>query len=471
ISKSNRIFLFFFLLLSSSLILVSGAASDTLRQGEPLTDDGEGTLVSSGDVFVLGFFSPNNSSTNRYVGIWYHPNVSVTPDVVWVANRRRPISGFGGRIELSPSGDLTVLDRADNLVWTAGASGGPNATLQLLISGNLVIRGASAGDEMMWQSFEHPTDTFLPGMQVGLNATTGEPRLFTSWASLHDPAPGNYSMGIDPQGSAQLFIWEEIGGARVPRWRSGEWNGHKFIGTVMRTLNSFGFAYDGENRHFTYTPHNESLLRFVMRWDGVEQTWMQSPATRLWSAVWEQPTDECEVYDTCGAYGSCSLDGEGRPRCDCLLGFQPQSAEEWAAGNWTGGCVRRSKLACNNTSNSSGPDGFRKVDKMKLPDHAVWSRNSADEADCRDVCSEDCSCVAYAFGATDISCMVWKNDLVDIYQSTIFDYDLNIKLAASELGNKDKTTKRVALIASMSALAALLILCGFLFWKYKARQK
>ncbi|XP_042438855.1 G-type lectin S-receptor-like serine/threonine-protein kinase B120 isoform X1 [Zingiber officinale] len=465
--------LFFLLWLSSSLILVSHAASDTLRQGESLTDADGGTLVSSSDVFILGFFSPDNTSTNRYVGIWYHPNVSVTQDVVWVANRRRPISGLGGSIALSQSGDLTVLDGASNLVWSAGASGGSNATLQLMISGNLVISGATAGDVMMWQSFDHPTDTFLPEMQVGLNATTGEPRLFTSWASPHDPAPGNYSMGIDPQGSAQIFIWEDIGGARVRRWRSGEWNGHKFIGTVMRTLNIYGFAYNAESRYFSYTPHNASLLRFVLRSDGVEQTWMQSPATRRWSTVWEQPTDECEVYGTCGAYGSCSLDGEQRPRCDCLFGFQPRSVEEWDAGNWTGGCVRRSKLACNNTSNSTGPDGFWKVEKMKLPAHAVWSSNSADEADCRDACSEDCSCLAYAFSVSDISCLVWKNDLVDIYQSTIFDYDLNIKLAASELGDKDRSTKRVALISSMSALASLLILCvcGFLFWKYNARQK
>ncbi|KAG6521975.1 G-type lectin S-receptor-like serine/threonine-protein kinase B120 [Zingiber officinale] len=470
VSHRSITFLSLFLFLSSSLIPISHAATDTLRPGESLSDADAQTLVSARNVFVLGFFSPGNSSTNRYVGIWYHPNVSVSPEVVWVANRRRPIRGSGGRITLSQSGDLTVLDGASNLIWSAGASVRPNSTLQLLDEGNLVIQTVGGG-AVTWQSFDYPSDTFLPGMRVGLNATTGEPQLFTSWASPDDPAPGKYSMGIDPQGSAQIFIWEEIGSQRVRRWRSGEWNGHKFIGTVMRALYNYGFSYNTEGVYFTYTPHNASLLRFVMQWDGLERTWMQSPETRQWKAVWEQPSDECEVYDKCGAYGSCFLDSQRRPRCQCLRGFEPRFADEWAASNWTGGCVRRVQLACNNTGNNTGPDGFWRMDRVKLPDHAIWSRNTASEVDCRKACSSNCSCLAYVYGEADISCMMWTTDLVDIYQSTVFDYDLNIKLAASELGNKSKSIRTIALIASMSALASLFIVCGCLLWKYNARRK
>ncbi|MCD7462303.1 hypothetical protein HAX54_048211 [Datura stramonium] len=49
--------------------------------------DGE-TIVSSDGTFELGFFSPGNTSTNRYVGIWYKQISVITP--VWVANRLAP---------------------------------------------------------------------------------------------------------------------------------------------------------------------------------------------------------------------------------------------------------------------------------------------------------------------------------------------------------------------------------------------
>ena len=53
--------------------------------------DGE-TLVSSGQIFELGLFSPGDSDT-RCLGIWYKkfPNT-----VVWVANRGKRVAGRNG---------------------------------------------------------------------------------------------------------------------------------------------------------------------------------------------------------------------------------------------------------------------------------------------------------------------------------------------------------------------------------------
>lgn len=45
-------------------------------------------LVSSGQYFKVGFFSPVNSSY-RYVGIMYNTIPEMT--VIWVANREKPL--------------------------------------------------------------------------------------------------------------------------------------------------------------------------------------------------------------------------------------------------------------------------------------------------------------------------------------------------------------------------------------------
>ncbi|RDX61144.1 G-type lectin S-receptor-like serine/threonine-protein kinase, partial [Mucuna pruriens] len=43
-----------------------------------------------------------------------------------------------------------------------GSSSSTNTTVKLLDSGNLVLIGTSC----LWQSFQNPTDTFLPGMKM-----------------------------------------------------------------------------------------------------------------------------------------------------------------------------------------------------------------------------------------------------------------------------------------------------------------
>ena len=52
---------------------VYGYALDAITPSQPVKDPE--TIVSAGNKFELGFFSPANS-TNRYVGIWYS-NISV----------------------------------------------------------------------------------------------------------------------------------------------------------------------------------------------------------------------------------------------------------------------------------------------------------------------------------------------------------------------------------------------------------
>ncbi|KAK0588839.1 hypothetical protein LWI29_006106 [Acer saccharum] len=84
-NKSWFMFSVFFICFSLKSHVYIGA--DTISANQSLS--GDQTIVSAGGVFALGFFKPGNSS-NYYIGIWYKK--MSRQNVVWVANRDKPIS-------------------------------------------------------------------------------------------------------------------------------------------------------------------------------------------------------------------------------------------------------------------------------------------------------------------------------------------------------------------------------------------
>ena len=86
--------------------------------------------------------------------------------------------------------------------------GAKDPVLQTLDSGNLVMRDESyvGNSSYIWQSFDHPTDTLLPGMKLEWDLKTGLNWYLTSWTSSDDPSSGNYNYGVDLEGLPQLVL-------------------------------------------------------------------------------------------------------------------------------------------------------------------------------------------------------------------------------------------------------------------------
>ena len=169
------------LLIAILLLLFSSKISsetDTLTQFQPLSDGT--TLVSKEGTFELGFFSPG-SSTNRYLGIWFK-NIPVKT-IVWVANRDNPIkSNTNTKLTITKDGNLVLLTVNDTVHWTTNATEKSfNAVAQLLDTGNLVLIDEKDNNSQnyLWQSFDYPTDTLLPGMKIGWEVATGLNRYLT----------------------------------------------------------------------------------------------------------------------------------------------------------------------------------------------------------------------------------------------------------------------------------------------------
>nr|XP_027087354.1 G-type lectin S-receptor-like serine/threonine-protein kinase At1g11330 [Coffea arabica] len=194
-------------------------AIDTITIARPVQD--HETLVSSGQTFKLGFFSPANAS-NRYVGIMYD-NIPGTT-VIWVANRDKPVKDSTGILTIAGDGNLVILNGEREIIWSSNASKSvASSSAKLLDTGNLVLTDNSDGSTM-WESFQIPTDSLVPKMR--LSAGAKEKLQLTSWRSPSDPSIGDFSAGLNLFRPQQFFVWE----INVPHWRSGPRSGNTFIG-------------------------------------------------------------------------------------------------------------------------------------------------------------------------------------------------------------------------------------------------
>ncbi|KAK4355307.1 hypothetical protein RND71_024278 [Anisodus tanguticus] len=135
--------------------------------------DGE-TIVSSDGTFELGFFSPGNTSTNRYVGIWYKQISIITP--VWVANRISPVTNKSGVLKLIQPGVVVLVNDTNATVWSTNSPRTVQIPVaQLLNTGNFLVRDANDPnpENFLWQSFDYPTDTLIANMKLGRELVTG----------------------------------------------------------------------------------------------------------------------------------------------------------------------------------------------------------------------------------------------------------------------------------------------------------
>ncbi|KAL6844526.1 hypothetical protein ACP4OV_026199 [Aristida adscensionis] len=455
----------------------SGIASDTLSSGGNITD-GE-TLVSAGGSFTLGFFSPSGVPAKRYLGIWF----TASPDAVcWVANRDTPLNDTSGALVIGGAGSLRLLDRAGQAAWssnTTGASASASAAAQLLESGNLVVRAHAGGaGDVLWQSFDHPSNTLLAGMRLGRNPQTGAEWSLTSWRAPDDPTPGSCRRAMDTRGLPDCVSWS--GAAK--KYRTGPWNGLWFSGVPEMSSYNELFSNEvvvraDEVAYVFSTAAGAPFSRLVLSEVGVLQRLAWDPAGRVWNLFAQAPRDVCDGYAMCGAFGLCNVNTASTLFCSCVQGFSPAAPARWSMRESSGGCRRNAPLECGGDGGTTTTtDGFLKVQGVKLPDtdNATVDMGATVEQ-CRARCLANCSCVAYA--AADIrgggggsGCVMWPHDIVDV-RYVDKGQDLYVRLAKSELVNKKRMDVAKIVLPVAAFMLALMAAGMYLVWICKLRGR
>ncbi|KAK6142490.1 hypothetical protein DH2020_022838 [Rehmannia glutinosa] len=432
---SPSILLFFFITIIIFFIYsLKCEARDSINVRNPLNGSGD-TLVSAGKRFQLGFFTPegnNQKNNNRYVGIWYYNSSPRT--VVWVANRDKPLSDSCGVFGLDVDGNLKVWCSNNGTVFPITSlekSSTFNRTLQLLDSGNLILFDGTNRD--VWQSFEVPTDTFLPGMKMKDNIK------LTSWIGPSDPGTGNFTFQAD-QGVYTIQNRSTV------HWKSGEPgtlsmynNDLPYVVAQMLSDSDKGLDQkrNGSSNRFIPFPNYTRVWdynnsRLLMNSSGHIQYYYFSRGN--WSLLWSEPENRCSVYDACGKFATCNVKNERI--CQCLPGFRPASD----------GCERESSKICNAHQSTDQKDVFLNVSLMNVVGRATQFNRAEKEADCKAECLSNCKCEAYSYtgvntgdretGNAAAKCWIWTSDLANLRQGYAdVRLRLSVRVPSSAIGD------------------------------------
>ncbi|THG01725.1 hypothetical protein TEA_024990 [Camellia sinensis var. sinensis] len=174
--------------------LQKGYATDTIIQSKTVLV-GE-TLISNGQIFELGFFSPGNSG-KQYVGIWYK-QISFRR-AVFVANRGNPlmITSSTSGLTSGDDGNLRIVDANHTILWSTNISVSVNQSVAVLLDKD-------------------------------------------------DPSPGKFVAGIATMKPPEAYVLKDS----LLYWGSGLWNGLKFVGMLDlhgAYLNGFNFVPQVQN--------------------------------------------------------------------------------------------------------------------------------------------------------------------------------------------------------------------------------
>ncbi|WVZ50297.1 hypothetical protein U9M48_001564 [Paspalum notatum var. saurae] len=479
-------------LLVSSLLLHGPrpcfAAKDTLAAGQALAVGDR--LVSSNGKFALGFFSSgnisesesssssdnNSTTTNWYLGIWFNKIPVFTP--VWIANRDEPFTDPDNlkhkRLQISGDGNhLVVLDiRSRNLVWsteiiannnasktTSSSSNNTTTVAVLTHSGNLVLhRPSDPSQVVVWQSFDYPTDVYLPGSKLGRNKITGLNRVFVSRKNRIDPARGSYCVGVDSRFSQGIILYHCA--SSVVFWASGTFSLSNVDPSDSGFI-SYNQIDNSQEQYYIYTIPNDTLSVYtVVETSGQikGRVWVENNQGWGWQEFYTQPMNPCSVHAACGPFTVCTSIDNANVSCDCMKGFSVESPGEWDLGDRAGGCRRNNPLDCST-------DKFLPIPGVALAYNPVPMK-AADADDCRQVCASDCSCTSYSY--TSSGCSVWNGGLLNTAASTTAGGDiLYLRISAKDLqalrDNKKGSYVGVVIAASIAGSGTITVLLLLLF--------
>ncbi|MED6204994.1 hypothetical protein PIB30_013990 [Stylosanthes scabra] len=405
-----------------------------MESGQSITSKNSSSfLVSSGQRFVLGFFSSPEYKTETYLGIWYNneTNYPGKQTVVWVANRDNPVVGSNnvGVFRIADDGNLVVEDASGKrLYWSKSREEATNRRriVKLMDSGNLVLFDEEDGDYYIWQSFQHPTDTFLPGMKMdmdGMELSSG------SFIFKMSPTPNNRKNRYVILNDQELY-WENDGlnsDALSPDTLQylANWTAMNISTTIRNAANhTMNISSTGtwealreKERETLYNEHKDT--RIVMDHSSGEIQYFKWEGDGVgWTVLWKQPSDKCHIYNICGNFSSCDIADDSRI-CKCLPGFKENNQSHDEGGSRFQGCNRNTPLKYDSRD--------MLMMFVNLPMVRVTASDLKSFAETEDECRVSCldmyhpRCQAYSYNKSassydrsPLSCGIWTRDLTTL---------------------------------------------------------
>ncbi|CAO2161632.1 unnamed protein product [Urochloa humidicola] len=431
---------FFLLLLGSSFL--AAVARDAILSGDGIS--GNQTLVSKNGEFELGFFAPG-AGIHRFLGVRFKKMPTTSP-TFWVGNRV-PITDLSAAALEVFRGSLCIKEAGASLWCSSVAEDGPSppaaaAAAVLLDDGNLVVRDQANSSRILWQTFDCPGDSLLPGATLGFVRETG-----SNVSMTYMDYPHNGSIRVD-QSRRNGFVLTTDGLDSLgtfPDWMvTSQENGSSLV------LNLPG-------------PNVTEFLQFhlgqvsLMRWSENSA----APNCSGWVARWTFPSDCKSSGFFCGNFGACKSNG----KCDCLDGFEPSYPVEWGLGYFVTGCSRSLPLSCEANGQTEHDDSFILIDKLQGLPYNPQNDSAESVGDCKQACFSKCYCVAYVY---DSGCKLWYYNMYNLsFASRPPHTKIYVRWGSKLRAKKVLHTRAILLLVAGLIAIASVILIPALLWRYK----
>ncbi|KAL3754763.1 hypothetical protein ACJRO7_001944 [Eucalyptus globulus] len=261
-------------------------------------------------------------------------------------------------------------------MWSTNTAGKLVVGLNLTEVGNLVLYDRN--DAVIWQSFDHPAETILPGQELRpgmkLTATSRAPdgiaRVYTFTTDDQIGFVGSVRVANSPQiyyETSDVSKMKSDNGQVGALYKNGTFGEFEFSLTSPQYIRLGG---DGHLKLYVYDEHSNN-------WKATD--------------LLEDQVSACAYPFVCGSYGICSYASHGYD-CGC-----PNETQQIEARASSYGCNRTSPFSCHSHNNT-----FAEVEKITffalLYNNISANISNTTVESCKEEClKKGCSCTMALF--------------------------------------------------------------------------
>ncbi|CAL5039478.1 unnamed protein product [Urochloa decumbens] len=407
------------ILLHPSMLLAQTSRNNLTAGGDTLIPPYYITSPS-GD-FAFGFrpLDSKSNSSSFLLAIWFFFDGTVVWFATDASSGSAIVAAGQSVLSVSTTGQLSLSNPGENnpLLWSPSSDHGPVLDVSHVVlndTGNLQFVGGAGGSSVVWESFQYPTDTLLPGQSM-LPGTKLQSRSADTGFSL-----GQFSFIVQGDGNIVMYKMNtaaDSGGPVNAYWSSGTCCAGNT--TLFFDVNPPAYLYfilsDGSRGNLTTPQPLPSTAGFYQHAtldpDGLFRVYIRPKNTggkkgndTAWSIMKQIPSVGCRSLTNgqrgmCGPNSYCIDLPNKRIDCACPSGYVFLDSQ-----NRYKGCIP--------TFLPDSCDGKNHTAEFEVQDSpsANWVSSVSykmhtfvTEEQCRHLCLNSCSCAVALFNGNNCS--------------------------------------------------------------------
>ncbi|KAM3223486.1 hypothetical protein ACQJBY_057066 [Aegilops geniculata] len=361
--------------------------------------------------------------------------------IVWSANQACPV-GENATLEFTSGGNLVLCDADGSYVWSSNSSDRSVARMVLTKFGNLVLLNHM--NAIVWQSFDHPTDTLVLGQSLAkgmrLIANTSATNTIERENQLYITVlpDGLYAyVGSTPPQLYFSYIYSSL----VDHMEENDLQKVTFMNGNLSMSNM---------NDSISLPAAKSTQYLRLDSDGHMRLYEYELYDEKWTVVHDvMRINDCAYPTVCGEYGICT-----RGQCGCPVDNNSSSRyfkllDEWKPNL---GCAPITPISCQEIEHHQ----LLTIPNISYFDQNPTVVNATSVDDCKQACLKNCSCMAVLFREGEC---VWVTKVFSLQsiQPTNFLYNSSAYLKV-QLSPSRENKMKALLSATLGAITALILI-------------